>query len=78
MSATLFLQEPLLDGSQEFECDEVRLLGSVIWAKPAGSARQYVVPLENVLGIEGDEVEQRVEELPSRGGQFTELITEVS
>lgn len=78
MSATLFLDEPILDGSRELECDEVRVLGAVIWAKPASSDRQYVVPLERVAGIGGDEVEQHVEELPSPGGQYTELVTDVS
>lgn len=77
MSVTVFLGEAMLEGSHELDCEEVRVLGNVIWATPADSERQYVVPLENVVGIEGEMVDQRVEELPSPGGQYTELVTEI-
>ena len=78
MSATLFLEEPIRETTNEIDCEDVRVLGNVIWAIPADSDREYVVPLSNVVGIEGAEVEQHVEDIPSPGGQFTELVTDVS
>ncbi|MFC7167105.1 hypothetical protein [Halospeciosus flavus] len=65
MSATLFLDEPL-DDRQRIDCEEVRILGNVAWATV--SDEEVVVPLSNVAGIEGETVDQRVDELDSPGG----------
>ncbi|MFC7200921.1 hypothetical protein [Halospeciosus flavus] len=75
MSATLFLDEPL-DDRQRIDCEEVRILGNVAWATV--SDEEVVVPLSNVAGIEGETVDQRVDELDSPGGRYTELVTDVS
>jgi len=77
MSATLHLERPLAE-TEVLECEEVRVLGNVIWAIPVEHDREFVVPLENVLGVEGEAVKQHVEELPSPGGRYTELVTDVS
>ncbi|MFB6106289.1 MAG: hypothetical protein ABEJ70_04875 [Halobacteriaceae archaeon] len=78
MTATVVLAEPLRDRDRRIECAEVTFVGDVLWATPTDSDRRLVVPTANVLGVEGDDVEQRVEEVPSRGGKFTEVVTDVS
>lgn len=78
MSVTVVLDEPLRNRNRRIECESARLLGTVLQASPVDAEEQLVVPLENVLGVEGSAVDQSVEELPSPGGQYTELVTDIS
>lgn len=78
MTATVFLEEPVRADEYEIDCEEVRVLGEVIWATPADGSRETVIPIGNVSGITGDEVEQEIEEIESLGGRFTELVTTLS
>lgn len=78
MSATLFLEEPVSGDEYEIDCDEVRILGEVVWATPADGSRETVVPISNITGVTGEVVEQEIEEIESLGGRFTELVTTLS
>lgn len=77
MTATLYLEEPIPDERSSIDCEDARVLGNVVWATPEDEDREIVVPLDNIRGIEGDEVEQYVEDLESPGGMYTELVTDV-
>jgi hypothetical protein len=77
MAATLFLQEPLGDGERRIECEDVKVIGDIVWATPEGDGQETVVPLSNVSGISGDTVKQEVEALEAPGGRFTELVTDI-
>jgi hypothetical protein len=76
MGAILFLDEPI-DGEESIDCEEVRIVGQVVWAMP-DDGRETIIPLSNVTGVEGDRAEQYVEEIESPGGRFTELVTDLS
>lgn len=78
MSATLYLEEPVSGDEYEIECEEVQILGEVVWATPMDGSQETVVPIDNVTGVTGDSVEQEIEEIESLGGRFTELITKLS
>lgn len=78
MSATIFLEEPIEASEYEFECEEARIIGDIVWAVPQGDAQATVVPLRNVTGVRGDIVEQQIDEIESPGGRFTELVTSLS
>ena len=77
MTATLYLDQPVKDDRSKLTCSEVRVLGSVVWATPADEDHEWVIPIENIVGIEGEAVEQFVDEIPSPGGQYTELVTDI-
>lgn len=77
MGATVYLDDPV-DGAERIDCEEVQIISDVAWATPVDSDRETVVPLSNVTGIESDDVEQRIRELESPGGRFTELVTDLS
>lgn len=57
---------------------EVRILGAIIWATPEGERQEPIVSLSNVSGVTGDSVEQEIEAIESPGGQYPELVTDVS
>lgn len=76
MSATVYLENPM-GNEQLIECEEAKLMGSVVWATPEDGGQERVVPLSNVTGVSGDSVKQEIETLDAPGGQFTELITDV-
>ena len=78
MSATVSLTEALADGRAAVECSAVELKGSTAWLHPADSDRTLVVPMDNIAGVEGGEVDRAVEQIPTQGGQVTEVVTEVS
>lgn len=78
MSATVFLEEPVSGDEYEIECETVRVLGDVIWATPTDGGKETVVPMSNIPGVTGDDVDQEIEEIESVGGRFTELVTTVS
>lgn len=76
MGATVFLETAMGD-EQMIECEEVKIMGNIVWATPEDDGQERVVPLSNVTGVSGDTVEQEIETLEAPGGQFTELITDV-
>jgi hypothetical protein len=78
MTATVFLDEPIADGEHRLDCEDVRVIGNLLWATTESGGRETVVPLENVTGVTGDVVEQEVEEIETTGGLFTELVTDIS
>jgi hypothetical protein len=77
MSATIHLAEPLA-GEQTIDCETACVIGDLVWATPADGDGETIVPLSNVSGIDGEDVEQAVEKLESPGGLFTELVTTIS
>jgi len=77
MAATVYLQEPLGDGEHRIECEDVKVIGEIVWATPDGDGQETVIPLSNVSGISGDNVTQEVEALEAPGGRFTELVTDI-
>lgn len=77
MSATVYLEEPIGQDEDEIECEEVRIIGNIAWASPE-EGEETVVPLSNVAGVEGETVEQEVEDIESLGGRYTELVTDLS
>lgn len=77
MSPTVFLDEPIGDRSS-IPCTEAKIMGGIVWASPEGDQEETVIPLSNVAGVTGDDVLQEIEALEAPGGQFTELITNVT
>lgn len=77
MSATVFLDTPM-GGDSEIECEEVTVMGDVVWVVPEGIGRERIIPMSNVTGVAGDEVEQEVEAVEYAGGRVTELVTRLS
>lgn len=77
MATTLYLTDPIRDDDRAIECEEVRIIGDLVWATPTGGDHEAVVPLRNVAGVTGETVEQEVEAIEAPGGQFTELVTDV-
>lgn len=78
MTATLYLDEPLGEDDTEIDCKEARIRGDVVWLTPTDGSRETVVPLANVTGLRGDDVDQEIDEIESPGGRFTELVTSLS
>ncbi|MHB9288603.1 hypothetical protein ACKVMT_16350 [Halobacteriales archaeon Cl-PHB] len=74
MGATVYLEDPI-DGREAIDCEEVCLRGNVAWLTPSESGRQLVVPVDNVTGMAGDDVEEEVDALPTQGGQYNEVVT---
>lgn len=77
MSATVYLDDPIGRDKYEIECEEVRIIGNIAWAS-TDDGTETVVPLSNVTGVEGETVEQEVEDIESLGGRYTELVTDLS
>jgi hypothetical protein len=77
MSATVFVDNPIGGDEMRIDCEEVRVIGELVWATPE-DGQETVVPLSNVTGIKGDVVEQEVEEVESPGGRINELVTDIS
>lgn len=77
MSVTVFLETPL-DDERKIDCAEAKIVGDVVWATPADGGRERVIPVSNVTGVTGDQVEQDIEEVEFPGGRVTELITSLS
>lgn len=77
MVATVFLDEPIRQDERTIECEEVRVIGNVVWATPTDGGDEVVIPLSNVTGVTGESVSQEAEAIEAPGGQFTELITDV-
>ena len=77
MSATVFLDTPIAKYEQRIDCEEVKIIGELVWAIPEDGEREAIVPLSNVTGVTGDVVEQEIEAIEAPGGQFTELVTDI-
>lgn len=77
MSVTVFL-DTAMDDDRRVECAEAKIVGGIVWATPAGDERERVIPMSNVTGVAGDDVEQEIKEVEFPGGRVTELITDVS
>lgn len=76
MSVTVFL-DTAMDGTETIDCEEAKLVGDVLFAESADGDRTRVVPMGNVAGVEGDDVEKTIESLEYEGGRVTELVTRV-
>lgn len=76
MSVTVFL-DTAIDGEQTLECDEARLVGEVVLTEPVDSDRTQVIPIGNVAGVEGDEIEKTIDAVEYEGGRMTELVTRI-
>ncbi|MFB6196501.1 MAG: hypothetical protein ABEI80_10045 [Haloplanus sp.] len=60
------------------DCAEAKIVGDVVWATPNGDEKERVIPVPNVTGATGDDVEQDIEEVEFPGGRVTEHITYLS
>lgn len=77
MGATVHLSEPLGEHGATIECDQVEVRGPVVWLTPAAGEDHLVVPLENLAGVVGTTVDHDVSEIPTQGGQYSEVVTRV-
>jgi hypothetical protein len=77
MVATVFFEGPIRQDDRTIDCEEVRVIGNVVWATPTEGGDKAVIPLSNVAGVTGGSVSQEVEAIDAPGGQFTELSTDV-
>ena len=77
MVATVHLYEPLGEHGATIECEEVEVRGPVVWLTPAEGEDHLVVPLENLAGVVGEAVAHDVAEIPTQGGQYSEVVTRV-
>ncbi len=77
MSATVHLYEPLGDHGATIECDRVEVRGPVVWLTPTAGEDHLVVPLENMAGVAGTDVGHDVAEIPTQGGQYSEVVTRI-
>lgn len=78
MSVTVFLDEPLEGDEKRVECEEVKIVGDIVWVTPADGDRETIIPISNITGAKGDDVEQVVEDVEAPGGRYIELITNLS
>lgn len=68
MGATVFLDTPM-DGDSKIECEVAKMIGDVVWAIPEDDAQERVIPLSNVTGVAGDDVEQEIDKIEFSGGR---------
>lgn len=76
MAATVYLDEPI-DDREDLDCEDVTVSEGLLYANLADSDRIIVVPLRNVAGIEGRDVETEIETYPMQGGQYTEFVSRI-
>lgn len=76
MGPTVHLTEPLAD-RQTLDCEAVAVSEGLLQADLADEDRVVVVPLSNVAGIEGTDVETEIETYPMQGGQYTEFVSRI-
>lgn len=74
---TVYLTDALPDARTTIDADVVELRGSVLRIEPE-AGDQLVVPLERLAGIEGGSIEREVEQTPTQGGQYTEVVTTIA
>jgi hypothetical protein len=77
MASRVHLYEPLGEHGATIECEQVEVRGPVVWITPEEGDEQLVVPLENLAGAVGDALAHEVAEIPTQGGQYTEVVTRV-
>lgn len=77
MTATLFLEAPM-DGEGAIECDRVKIFGNCVSASARDGDREFVVPLSNVTGMSGVQIERDIEEIEFSGGRATDVVTTLS
>jgi len=76
MTVTVYLAESI-DGRDELECETVTVSEGLLQAQLAASDRVVVVPLSNVTGIEGRDVETEIDTYPMQGGQYSEFVSRI-
>ncbi len=76
MPTIVHLQEPLEDRSA-LECEEVTVSEGLLQAHLTETDRLVVVPLGNVAGVEGYDVESEINTYPMQGGQYTEFVSRI-
>ena len=76
MQPTVHLTEPIGDRT-ELECESVTISEGLLHADLTDGDRVVVVPLGNVAGIEGADVETEINTYPMQGGQYTEFVSRV-
>ncbi|MFC7059150.1 hypothetical protein [Halovenus salina] len=74
MSVSVHL-DTAIDGNETLDCETAKLVGDVVLAE--SDDRTRVVPMGNVAGVDGDEVEKTIEAVEYEGGRVTELVTQV-
>lgn len=74
---TVYLTDALPDARTTIDADLVEVRGNVLRIEPE-AGDQLVVPLERLAGIEGGSIEREVEQTPTRGGQYTEVVTTIA
>ena len=74
----MFLDVSIAGDEHRPGCEDVRVIGNLVWAMPEDTDREMVVSPTNVTGVAGDVVEHEVEAIDSPGGRFTELVTDLS
>lgn len=77
MTATLFLEVPM-DGDSAIECDHGRTFGNCVSATTKDADRELVVPLSNVTGMSGIDIERDIEAIEFAGGRATDVVTKLS
>lgn len=75
---TVHLTDALPEDRETIDAEAVELRGSVLRIDPRDEADQLVVPLERLAAVEGGSSERSVEQIPTRGGQYTEVVTTIS
>jgi hypothetical protein len=76
MPTTVHLSTPI-DGAQRLECESATVSEGLLTADLADSDRVVVVPLSNVAGVEGADVDQEINTYPMQGGQYTEFVSRI-
>ncbi|MFP4627079.1 MAG: hypothetical protein ACLFNI_10875 [Natronomonas sp.] len=77
MTATMFLEAPM-DGESAIECSHVKIFGNCVIASAGDGDREFVVPLSNVTGMSGVEIDRDIEEIEFSGGRATDVVTTLS
>ena len=75
---TVHLSEAVGDHGTTIDADAVELRGSIVRIEPWSGTDQVVVPLERLVGVDGGESERSVEQIPTQGGQYTEVVTRIA
>ena len=75
---TVHLTQAVGDHGATLDADAVELRGSVVRIEPWSGTEQLVVPLERLVAVEGGDTERSVEQIPTQGGQYTEVVTRIA
>lgn len=77
MPTTVHLTEPLEDRTS-LDCEEVTVSEGLLQADLVDTDRVVLVPLSNVAGVEGRDIETEINTYPMQGGQYTEFVSRIS